>query len=39
MFFMGEEIGAQKRYTYDNFVLNREDILGERDGKGKKLGC
>ena len=37
MFFMGEEIGAQKRYTYDNFVLNREDILGERDGKGKKL--
>ena len=37
MFFMGEEIGAQKRYTYDNFVLNREDILGERDGNGKKL--
>ncbi|MDD5319372.1 MAG: alpha-amylase family glycosyl hydrolase [Methylococcales bacterium] len=37
MFFMGEEIGAQKRYTYDNFVLNREDILGDRDGNGKKL--
>ena len=37
MFFMGEEIGAQKRYTYDNFLLNREDILGERDGNGKTL--
>jgi 1,4-alpha-glucan branching enzyme len=30
MFFMGEEIGAQKRYTYNNFLPNREDILGER---------
>lgn len=37
MFFMGEEIGAQKRYTYDNFLPNREDILGERAGKGKAL--
>jgi 1,4-alpha-glucan branching enzyme len=37
MFFMGEEIGAQKQYTYDNFVSNREDILGERDGNGNKL--
>jgi 1,4-alpha-glucan branching enzyme len=37
MFFMGEEIGAQKRYTYDNFVLNREDIRGERNGNGKAL--
>ena len=37
MFFMGEEIGAQKRYTYNNFVSNREDIFGERDGNGKKL--
>ena len=37
MFFMGEEIGAQKRYTYDNFLANREDILGERAGNGKAL--
>jgi len=37
MFFMGEEIGAQKRYTYNNFLPNREDILGEREGNGKAL--
>jgi 1,4-alpha-glucan branching enzyme len=34
MFFMGEEIGARKRYTYDNFLANREDILGECAGRG-----
>jgi 1,4-alpha-glucan branching enzyme len=37
MFFMGEEIGAQKRYTYNNFLSNREDILGERSGNGRRL--
>jgi 1,4-alpha-glucan branching enzyme len=37
MFFMGEEIGAQKRYTFNNFLSNREDILGERAGNGKTL--
>lgn len=37
MFFMGEEIGAQKHYTYENFLPNREDILGERTGNGKSL--
>lgn len=37
MFFMGEEIGAQKRYTYNHFLSNREDILGERAGNGKRL--
>ena len=37
MFFMGEEIGAQKRYKYDDFLLNREDILGERTGNGSAL--
>ena len=37
MFFMGAEIGAQKHYTYDNFINNREDILGERVGNGKSL--
>ena len=37
MFFMGEEIGAQLRYTYDHFIANREDILGERAGNGKQM--
>ncbi|HEV8291746.1 MAG TPA: alpha-amylase family glycosyl hydrolase, partial [Tepidisphaeraceae bacterium] len=37
MFFMGEEIGAQRQYTYSNFIANREDILGERAGNGKLL--
>jgi 1,4-alpha-glucan branching enzyme len=37
MFFMGEEIGAQKRYTFDHFLPNREDILGERVGNGRAL--
>ena len=37
MFFMGEEIGAQKRYTFNNFLTNREDILGDRAGDGKAL--
>jgi 1,4-alpha-glucan branching enzyme len=37
MFFMGEEIGAQKRYTFNTFLSNREDILGERIGNGKAL--
>ncbi len=37
MFFMGEEIGAQRQYTYENFIANREDILGERSGNGKQL--
>jgi 1,4-alpha-glucan branching enzyme len=37
MFFMGEEIGAQRQYTYSNFIANREDILGERVGNGKLL--
>jgi 1,4-alpha-glucan branching enzyme len=37
MFFMGEEVGAQKRYTYDGFLAAREDILGERQGAGTSL--
>jgi 1,4-alpha-glucan branching enzyme len=37
MFLMGEEIGAQHPYKYDNFVTNREDILGDRNGNGKLL--
>jgi len=37
MFLMGEEIGATKPFTFDGFVENREDLLGERDGAGKHL--
>lgn len=37
MFFMGEEIGAQKPYTYNTFLNNREDILGERNGNGQAM--
>jgi 1,4-alpha-glucan branching enzyme len=37
MFFMGEEIGAQQRYTVHNFLRHREDILGERARNGKAL--
>jgi 1,4-alpha-glucan branching enzyme len=37
LFFMGEEIGAQKHYTFDGFLPAREDILGERAGHGKTL--
>ena len=37
MFFMGEEVGAQKRYTFNTFLSNREDILAERTGNGKAL--
>ncbi len=37
MFFMGEEIGAQKPYTFDNFINNREDIVNERTGNGAAM--
>jgi 1,4-alpha-glucan branching enzyme len=37
MFFMGEEVGAQKQFTYNNFLANREDILGERIRTGASL--
>ena len=37
MFFMAEEIGAQKPYRYDSFMANREDIASERAGKGANL--
>ncbi len=37
MFFMGEEIGAQQRYTYDQFLTQREDILGARHTVGASL--
>lgn len=34
MFFMGEEIGALKPYRYNDFLANRENILGAADGHG-----
>ena len=37
MFFMADEIGAQKPYKYDTFMANREDISGEQAGNGAKL--
>ncbi|MFC5408599.1 alpha-amylase family glycosyl hydrolase [Larkinella bovis] len=37
MFFMGEEIGAQRRYKYDTFIQQREDLWGERAGAGAPM--
>ena len=37
MFLMAEETGAQQPYTFDGFLHNREDILGERTGQGALL--
>jgi 1,4-alpha-glucan branching enzyme len=37
MFMMGEEIGAQKPYRYRDFMNNREDLWGEREGNGQRL--
>jgi 1,4-alpha-glucan branching enzyme len=37
MFLMGEEIAASKPYTYNKFMENREDLVGERAGDGAKM--
>jgi 1,4-alpha-glucan branching enzyme len=37
MFLMGEEVGAQKPYTYDRFQENKEDLEGERATTGAHL--
>ena len=37
MFLMGEEIGATKDFTYDGFLESREDLYGERAGRGRLL--
>lgn len=37
MFFMGEEIGAQKPYTFDGFMKNRENLAGGRTGVGARM--
>jgi 1,4-alpha-glucan branching enzyme len=37
LFFMGEEIAAQKPYTYDKFLVNREDLQGDKAGTGANM--
>lgn len=37
MFLMGEEVGAQKAYTYDKFNENKEDLDALRRGTGACL--
>lgn len=37
MFLMGEEVGATKDFTFNGFLENREDLLGQRQGEGKRL--
>ncbi|MCU0526725.1 MAG: alpha-amylase family glycosyl hydrolase [Elainella sp. Prado103] len=37
MFLMGEEVGAQKPYRYQDFLENQEDLLGEKTVNGAKL--
>ncbi len=37
MFFMGEEIGAQKMFIWNTFMANREDLAGGRAGDGARL--
>jgi 1,4-alpha-glucan branching enzyme len=40
MFFMGEEVGCVRPYRFDDFLENREDFDGLREGEGAKLfGC
>lgn len=37
MFLMGDEVGAQKAYTYNHFTENKEDLYGLRAGPGAGL--
>jgi 1,4-alpha-glucan branching enzyme len=37
MFFMGEEVVAQKSYRYDNVDDSKEDLSGERSGAGAAM--
>lgn len=37
LFFMAEEIAAQKDYRYGNVLQSREDILGERRRSGSRM--
>ncbi|MBF0501877.1 MAG: alpha amylase C-terminal domain-containing protein [Candidatus Riflebacteria bacterium] len=35
--FMGDEVGAAKKFTYDTFLINRENLAGLRKGDGARL--
>jgi 1,4-alpha-glucan branching enzyme len=37
MFFMGEEIVAQKLYRYNNISESKEDLHGDRSGSGARM--
>jgi 1,4-alpha-glucan branching enzyme len=37
MFFMGEEILAQRSYRFDNVSRSKEDLAGERAGAGARM--
>ncbi len=37
MFLMGEEIGAAKYFRYNDFFLNKEDLIGQRTADGRFL--
>jgi 1,4-alpha-glucan branching enzyme len=37
MLLMGEEIGAARFFRYDDFHLNKEDLIAERAGEGQWL--
>jgi 1,4-alpha-glucan branching enzyme len=37
MFFMGEEIVAQRSYRFDNVSHSKEDLAGERVGAGARM--
>lgn len=37
MFFMGEEIVAQRPSRYDNIADSKEDLAGERSGEGDRM--
>jgi 1,4-alpha-glucan branching enzyme len=37
MFFMGEEIVAQKLYKYNNIAASKEDLHGERSHTGRRM--
>jgi 1,4-alpha-glucan branching enzyme len=37
MFLFGEEVGAENDFLYGRVLENREDLLGKRNGEGKRL--
>jgi 1,4-alpha-glucan branching enzyme len=37
MFLFGEETGAVQPFRHDDFLFHREDLLGDREGRGATL--